>query len=380
MSANRTLFVKRAALPALVILGVLAAFQNCTGYEALRSGESSSLSSPSLDPTPVPTPVPTPAPAPTVGPKLGTTELITDPMMQTGFRTQDGCPNLTDNVGSGACAVFKEHVVKNPMYPAFAAAAPKWLIQQWGSRSNLPVGAPAAYGDGLIWKNADKSFAVFPGGIFEMGINGFNDFGGVYRQKQPGRPAWPSFTLSFNTADANAPNTALSGTVDQMKALVYSMDVRLANEDRHQNTGYDPNQNSVIFVGYMSVQNLNSKSAGYGQYVWMGIPIYNDLEQMPARYVNGDSYGDGLGTGMLIYSPGFAVYSQTSVWSLQWVHLQADMLPHVKAALAEGVKKGMLKDPNLANYYVSGLNTGYEVTGLNETALQFKNISLKVTR
>ena len=383
---------------AVATFGLLTAYQNCTRFDAWRSNggglSSSSLGgglpsfpgvspmpspTPGANPAPAPTPTPSPSPSPSV-PTSGTFELIGDPMMQTGFRETDACPNVSDTITAAGCPSPVERNVPNSLYPAAAGQAPKWTIQQWGSRTSLPGGPGYPYGDGLIWSVGEKHLATFPNGIFEMGVNGYEDWLGQYRQTQPARPAWPSFTLGYTVANIGEPAKTPGGSIDQMKSLNFAIDARLVNENRHQKDGYDPNQNTVIFVGYVTIINLSSSSPGYGQYVWMGIPIYNDLEQMPAPYVGSDSYGTGLGTNMLIYSPGYAAYATTSVWSLQWVHLAADLLPHARTALATALQKGLLKDLNLSHYYVGGFTIGFEVTGLNETTLQFKGISLKATR
>lgn len=391
--------LRKASLVALGLFALTTSYQNCSGFDAWRpdGGSSSSLSStgnvlypnqpgvtplptPTPGPAPAATPSPAPAPAPSPVPATGPLELITDPMMQTGFRETDACPNVTDTITAAGCPTPVERDVPNRLYPAAAGQSPKWTIQQWGSRTSLPGGPGYPYGDGLIWSVGEKHLAIFPGGIIEMGINGYEDWLGQYRQTQPQRPAWPSFTLGFTIA--NVGNAALSpgGPISRMQSLAFNMDARLANENRHEQAGYDPNLNTVIFVGYVSIINLSSASAGYGQYVWMGIPIYNDREQMPSPYINADSFGDGLGTGMLIYSPGFATYASTSLWSAQWVHLSNDMLPNTKTAINLALQKGLLKDPDMSHYYVGGFTIGYEVTGLNETNFQIKNISLKANR
>jgi hypothetical protein len=429
------------AIVVVLLLSLTLTFQNCSSFSSAVTGSitaaSSNLSStlPSLGgtgstpaPTPVPTAVPTPVPMGASGCGLdGVTlasgssrtfyfvpaatatnncrseartcangtlsgsaafasctpepadgiELISDVGAKTGFLATDACPDPSDQAYQGNCSAPVDRAVANPFFPQPAGTKPKWTIQQWGSKSSMPTGAGVPYADGRRWANNEKFLAIFPNNLFEMGIDGNSDFNGVYRQQQPSRQGWPSLYFGFNVTNPYDLGNG-SSPISTMKHLNFNFDAYLTNTNRNEKPGYDPNQNSVIFVIYFTVQNLNQASAGFGQYIWMGVPVYNDIERFPGRYVNVDSFGDGLGTNMLIYSTAYTGFSSISIWDAQWTHLSRDLMPDVREAFSSAIANHNLKDGDLSNYYLSGMVIGYEVTGLNTTWIQFRTPSLKV--
>lgn len=306
----------------------------------------------------------------------GGIELITDVGVKMGFAETDACPDVSQQPFVGGCAKPGMRNVVNPFGGQPAGTLPLWTLGQWGSRSSAPGGAGVLYGDGRQWGNADKYIALFPSGIIEMGMNAFSEFGGVYRQVS-GRPGFPSLYLNFPIT-APAPKPLGSGPISTMKNLYFSMQARLVNANRHQQPGYDPGLNAASFIVYLGLQNLNMASPSYGEYVWFGLPVYDDRDPSPAAYQATDDFGDGLGTHMFIYSLAYSQLAQTSVQSGQLVTLQRDLAGDVKTAIATGVARGYLKNSNMADYRISGATIGWEVPGLNEVALQFRTPSLKV--
>ena len=366
---------RRATAAVITVTGLILIFQNCAQFEPMGP-VTSTLSS-----SGVPTPYVPPAPLPplTTWP-AGTFELITDPLVKTGFQETDACPNVSDTITAAGCATNVQRNVSNILWPAYAGQSPLWTLQQWGSRMSIPGGVGTAYGDGLVWADATKHLAIFPGGVIEMGVNGLVDWNGSYAQDQPARPGWPSMTLGFNVNNPGNVARSPSGPLNLYKNLLFQMDARLAELITNQRGSYDRLKNPTHFDAFITIQNLRPGATGYGQYIWMNVPIYTTREAVSPPASQVDAYGLNLGTNMLIFSPGLAAYTNSSLTSLQWVHLGADILPFVKNAVNQALSTGVLKDPDLSHYYVGGFTIGWEVLGLDQATVQFKNVSLKVVR
>ena len=309
----------------------------------------------------------------------GALELITDREVKTGFQETDACPNVSDTITAAGCATNVQRNVANGLWPAMAGKPPLWTIQQWGSRLSMPGGGGTPYGDGLKWDDGTKHMALFPNGTIEMGVNGLADWGGVYPQAQPSRPGWPSQTLGFAiTPGGNGANSP-GGALPTFKNLFFQMDARLSEWIPNQRDGFDPSKNKTTMGAFISIANLDPTSAGYGQFIWFSIPVFDTTTVSQPKYDAMDLYGDGLGTGMLIYTPGFAAFSTGNMRSGDWVHFGADILPYVQAAVDEGVAKGALKDSNKSHYFVGGFTIGWETLAFDQTSIQFKNVSIQVT-
>ena len=83
------------------------------------------------------------------------------------------------------------------------------------------------------------------------------------------------------------------------------------------------------------------------------------------------------GTKSLIYSIAYSKFASVSVHSGELVHMQANILPFAKDAIAQAARNGIVKSGNLSNYKFGGTNLGFEITGLNTTTIQFSDFSLK---
>ncbi len=120
------------------------------------------------------------------------------------------------------------------------------------------------------------------------------------------------------------------------------------------------------------MQNLDPASAGYGDYLWFGVTLYDDRDVRPGLYVAGDA-----ATGKLIYNIGLAPLSPSGLGDGAWHAIEGDLLPHLLAALREAWARGLLTDSmRLSDYRIGGMNIGWEVPGLNTVELQVEGLSL----
>jgi len=138
--------------------------------------------------------------------------------------------------------------------------------------------------------------------------------------------------------------------------------------------GYSPNVHAAQFVTTVTVQNLNRESAGYGDFLWLNIPQYDDRRSVTARLVMPDQ-----ATKKLIFTvPGEALSGQ-SAHGGEWVTYDADILPFIKEALGEAWQRDFLADSHdLSDYHLGGISTGWEVPGTLSVEMQIRNLSLNV--
>lgn len=118
------------------------------------------------------------------------------------------------------------------------------------------------------------------------------------------------------------------------------------------------------FVWYITLQNRNPESKGYGRYIWFGLNLFDN--RSAGRKTNlYSAYDAGTGTG--IYSPASDDYLILNSGYIPTINQRAtarlNVIEYAKKAYDEGVKNGYFDDTTFDDLYVTGGNFGYEVPG-----------------
>ncbi|MCC7493189.1 MAG: hypothetical protein IT204_12605 [Fimbriimonadaceae bacterium] len=281
----------------------------------------------------------------------GETELIGDPQFQRGFRVSAPTPG--------------KHVEAGQLRPDPTAEAPLWRLAQWSSRYPLECGEPVRQEGACRWANAGKQVVVAPAqhphGELLLGVNGSAEYPDHARRR--GEP-WAHLLIEQGLA--SRPGIA------SLQALRLHLEARLVESRRVETPDYQRGLHAAQFLMFLTIQNLNRQSAGYGDFVWFGIALYDDRHRVIPRGCHGD-----LGTGKLIYSPASDTWATGSLHDGDWVTFAGDLLPEIRAALAAAWEKGFCQGSrDLADYRVSGLNLGWEVPGTFDVAAQIRGLRL----
>lgn len=85
-----------------------------------------------------------------------------------------------------------------------------------------------------------------------------------------------------------------------------------------------------------------------------------------------------IGTKMLIYFVPTSHLTDGNTQDGGWVRLRGDILPFARRSVEVAFEKGILKSNDLSDYKIGGVNVGYELTGLNVSTVQFRNLSLRM--
>jgi hypothetical protein len=298
------------------------------------------------------------------GASVSAIELITDPHVQTGFNMiapPDG-----------------QWVVEGPLQYTTAFGAPQWSLGQWNSKGTL-YGATPIQVDGAYWfQNSYKTVVMGPTTTgyadVQLGINSIAEYNNVYRNSsQP----WPALLAS---QAISTPGDGWLGTaapsIAQMTSLNFNMDVNLLKADNIYRTGYSPGIHASQFNNYLTIQNLNPSSSGFGKYLWFGIGVYDDR----ATVTHNGSLMDQQ-TQSLIYSLGLGTFGKTQgPQAGDWMNINGDLLPYIKDALNYAWSHGILTDSkDYADYKIGGEYFGWEVPGLGDVNMQIKGLSLNAT-
>lgn len=251
---------------------------------------------------------------------------------------------------------------------------PIWTCGQWGSKSSLVDIDPIIMPNGWYhWENNEKRVYMGPQGAEEydiiFGVNSYNEYNGVYRELGE---SWPHLLVEQRISP---PNTAGPGSpsLDSLSNLLFHVEAKLENDSTIIQSGYDANIHAAQFLIYFTIQNLNTKSPGYGMdYIWLGVQIYDDRNERPAEYINHDD-----GTQTLIYSIAYDSVAGKSVHSNDWINFDVNLYPYAIKALNEAWQRGYLSaSQDLADYKVGGMNMGWELPGMNIGDMKIRHLSL----
>ncbi len=264
-----------------------------------------------------------------------------------------------------------KHVREGAIRPGNNGAEPIWGLAQWHSRHTLAATEPQQLPGGAVrFFDGAKSVTFFPPGSeadIAFGLRGTVEYEG--KAPATGDP-WPHL-LAERALAAHPPIT-------ELEALPFSVQYRLVQEEVSRPQGFASQRHTAQFVFYITVQNRNQDSPGYGDYYWFGVTMYDTRYRVPEAHMAADAGSDRKpATGKFIFNPAGDRYTAQSAHDRQWVTIDRDLLPLVREGLETAWQRGYLKDSrDPADYRLGGMNTGWEVTGPIDVEMQLRSLRL----
>jgi hypothetical protein len=247
---------------------------------------------------------------------------------------------------------------------------PAWDLAQWSSKHpTLPV-LPEKLPDGAVrYANPGKVVTIglpgTEGGDLSLAVNASAEYG--TRPREEGDP-WVHL-LTQQVFD-NPPSLA------ELRACRLHVGMRLKQSRLVTPEGYSPARHAAQMQIFLTISNRKTGSPGYGQYLWFGVPLYDNRERLPSGFKAQDR-GD---TKMFIYTLAAADVTSESAHDGKWVTIDKDLLPLLREALQVAWSRGFLKDStDFVDYRIGGAFVGWEVPGIFDVDAQVRDFSLKVT-
>jgi hypothetical protein len=283
----------------------------------------------------------------------GIREVIRDGRFQRGFRACRPPPGRHDPYGDLA---------------GFKPGPPVWDLVQWSSREALPLVPVSDVSGARTWSNACKTVTLrrigTEGADLELGVNGWEEYG--IRARRDGEP-WVH--LLIEQFFERPP-----GLADLVSAR-FRLSARLLRSRLRRTHDYSPGRHAAQFQTFLMLQNRNRNSAGYGRFLWFGIPLYDDRHRVPPEHKTRDT----AGSDMFIFTPPGNAYASASAHDGGWVRVDRDLLPLLREALEQAWNQGFLRESrDPADYRVTGLNLGWEVPGIFDVSIEVRDLSWAV--
>jgi hypothetical protein len=268
------------------------------------------------------------------------------------------------------------HVRSGELIPLDNHNDPVWGIAQWHSRFDLAETdrdtiAPGVlrYADGA--KSVTFDFSRPDDATITLGVDGTTEFAGT---PPPRGAAWPHLLVERSLL--------AHPSLPELEAVPFRIRYRLIRQESDRLTGWDERRHTAQFLLYITVQNRNRQSAGFGDYLWFGVSMYDARYRHTPPHKAADSSSEHKqGTGKFIFNPAGKRYTAKSAHDGEWITIECDLLPLMREALGQAWQQGFLGDSReMRDYHLGGLNFGWEVTGTWNVAMQVKGLSLGATK
>ena len=241
-----------------------------------------------------------------------------------------------------------------------------WSLAQWHSKYDITDAKPEHLPDGGVrYSNPAKSVTLHHNGSdIILGLNSVVEYDGQLRKD--GQP-WPHLLIEQKITDC--PNLL------ELKRLDFNISAKVLKTKTFKKAGYTKKLHTAHIPFVLVVQNTNPESAGFDDFIWFLVPIYDDRYEFPQKFIEQDIADP---SAKMIYDPGGKRYYQRSLHCGEWVNINCDLLPVILEAMNVAWEKGYLKQSkNLRDYHITSMSLGWEVTGLNEVEIAIKDLSLK---
>ena len=283
-------------------------------------------------------------------------ELVRDPRFTRGFHLLDPTPG--------------RRVVDGRLAPTGREIEPVWDLAQWSSRFPLGPGPAAESEHGAArWANAAKTVTLGGDGTnradLSLAVHASREYAAGARKS--GEP-WVHLLVQQNFT--NPPSR------DEIATARLRLEVRLVKSRLHRTPDYTPELHAAQYQMFLTLQNSNRRSQGFGRFVWFGIPLYDDRARIPPEHKQRDT----AGSDMFIYTPAGDLFSPRSAHDGEWIQVDCDLRPLLIEALETAWRRGFLDESrDLADYRLTGMNLGWEVPGVFDVEMGVRGLSLVVT-
>lgn len=247
-------------------------------------------------------------------------------------------------------------------------ANPVWEVAEWGTQYELEAQDKVAGSDGWVrYANPGKTLAFLKDSdrvAIKMDLFASAEYESPRQQNQ----AWPH--LLVEQAFPEKPY------LRDLAGLVLRFEGRLTGATMQMDeAAFDPGLHAAQFQLFITVQDLNPQSAHYGDYLWFGIPFYDNRHVLIPRYAAQD-VGKGDATGKFIYSVASADFMEGSFHTGNWIGIEQDIYPLLVDALQLARERGYLVGSHDDDFRLSGMNLGWEVPGTFDVGFEFRGFDL----
>ncbi|MFD2331256.1 hypothetical protein ACFSR7_18545 [Cohnella sp. GCM10020058] len=243
---------------------------------------------------------------------------------------------------------------------------PLWRVAQWGTRYSLEGTQAEMLAPG-IFRYSNKSKAI------TTDTNAGEITLKTIASKECECPRkngedWPHLLIEqyfLQTPFLNA-----------LSELRVKASIRISQfEPRMTDAEYDPSLHAAQVSWYLTIQNKNHSSPGYGDYYWFGLPLFDNREPLPKESYFQDG-GKEDTTYKFIYNMAADAYLSKSLQDGEWATIELDILPYVRKAEKLAYDGCFLASTEPEDLALANMNIGRELPGAFDAEQQLKELSI----
>ena len=248
---------------------------------------------------------------------------------------------------------------------------PVWRLCQWGTKHSLANAKCLRFHNyDIAYENKGKKVLVGAENSVKrdliLQINGKAEYGQMVRRHGE---SWPHLLIEQDDVDIH-----FFRFVNQIHL---HLEANLLKSEHFELDGYTPNLHTAQFQLTLIVQDRNRESAGYGDFIWFNVQIYDERYRSSPLYSAKDTADP---SAKMIYAPPTHVYTNESLHDGQWIKFDKGLYPFIQEALSEARRKGYLQtSPSNDDFAISSVILGWEVPGISSIQMQVRDLSLVVS-
>lgn len=265
---------------------------------------------------------------------------------------------------------------------------PVWTIAQWSTRYSFHDTAVTTFTQPeenvYRYENPSKLLQVnTETGEFTLGLKASECY--VYGDRVAGQE-WPHLLIEREFTNAISPSPF--SKVSDMKKLLVTVDVRLDAYEDMMTTEADPGIHAAQLMYYLYVSHRNPQTKSFDNMIWLGLPVFDNREELVEQADFVDSGSKGSATERYIYNlgsdqimpEGNGFYKDGKIYSgndAPFVKISADVLPYIQTALERAQAADCMLNCSYENLYVNGMYIGFELPGTYDIQMTFKNLDIR---
>ncbi|PRD57097.1 hypothetical protein [Sphingobacterium gobiense] len=257
----------------------------------------------------------------------------------------------------------------NVIHPfgAHSGASPIWGMAEWGTQFLLTEEDRVEDTQSVTYANAGKliSFKKAPhAGHIVMEATTSAEY---ERPRREGE-YWPHLLIEQSFPDQPFVKD-LKGLILRFKGRLTKAEMMMSQQD------YNPGLHAAQFQLFITVQNMNPHSAYYGDFLWFGIPFYDNRNEQIPVYAAKD-IGKDDASGKFIYSAGTTDFMTGTFHSGNEVIIEKDIYPLIDNALKIARQRGYLTGSFDSDFRITGMNLGWELPGTFDVGFEINDFDL----
>ncbi|MEI7948406.1 MAG: hypothetical protein WCJ02_17025 [bacterium] len=283
-------------------------------------------------------------------------DLLRDTRFQNGFEINAPKPG--------------KHVAMGVFQPPSATNKPSWRLCQWNSKYDLSEAKPEILSNQTIrMANAEKSVTISSQNTSNdliLALDSRPEYKGNVRTK--GQP-WPHLLVEQTVQPIVL--------FKDISRISFTIQARLLTNECFKLEGYTRNLHTAQFPMTFIVQNRNKQSKGFGDFIWFCVTLYDERKPFTDLYAAKDTADP---SAKMIYTPPSKTFSQQTLHDGTWATFShTNLCTLFSEAISLARARGYLKEsPDVGDFAISSVNIGWEVTGINNVAIQIRNLDIKV--